>query len=215
MTKTRTLRYLMTLMAFAAMIGIRGQAAAHDDAPMAGAMAMDHQHHHHDMQAMAKEQAVRSMARYEAPDVTLRDADGKPVSLRGVLADKEPLMLNFIYTSCTSVCPAMTGTFSRVQSKLGKAVRLVSISIDPEYDTPDRLKAYARRFEAGSQWTMLTGSLQDSVAVQRAFSAYRGDKMDHVAATFLRADPNQPWVRLDGLASADELVQEYRRLVTR
>jgi protein SCO1/2 len=204
----------LSVFAFAALFAIRGPAAA-DTPSMDGAMAMDHHHHHHDMQAMDKEQAVRSIARYEVPDVTLRDAEGKPVSLRTVLADKEPLMLNFIYTSCTSVCPAMSGTFSQVQSKLGKTVHLISISIDPEYDTPDRLKAYAKRFGAGSQWTLLTGSLQDSVAVQRAFAAYRGDKMDHVAATFLRADPDQPWVRLDGLASADDLIQEYHRLVTR
>jgi protein SCO1/2 len=208
-------RCLLAVFAFAVSFAIRGPAAAEDAAPAEGAMAMDHHHHHHDMAAMSKAQAVRSVVRYEVPNVVLRDAQGRPVSLRDVLAEKDPLMLNFIYTSCTSVCPAMSGTFSQVQSKLGKSVRLVSISIDPEYDTPDRLKAYAMRFSAGSQWTLLTGSLQDSIAVQRAFSAYRGDKMDHVAATFLRADPDQPWVRLDGLASADDLIQEYHRLVTR
>jgi protein SCO1 len=102
-----------------------------------------------------------------------------------------------------------------VQAELGaerEGVRMVSISIDPEQDTPAVLKAYARRFEAGSQWLMLTGSSADSVAVQRAFDAYRGDKMSHQPATFLRAAPGQPWVRLDGFASASEIVRELRSL---
>jgi protein SCO1/2 len=109
----------------------------------------------------------------------------------------------------------MTGIFSQVQTKLGKTIRLVSISIDPEYDTPDRLKAYAKRFDAGAQWAMLTGSAQDSIAVQRAFAAYRGDKMEHTATTFMRAQPGQPWVRIDGLASADDLVREIQHLASR
>ena len=172
---------------------------------------MDHQHH----QVNAAEPLKRSQARYEVPDVVLTDAGGNKRSLRAVLADKTPLMLNFIFTSCTSVCPVMSGVFTQVQSrfnKQGQRVRMVSISIDPEYDTPARLKDYAKNFSAGPDWLMLTGRVQDSVAVQRAFDAYRGDKMSHEAITYLRGSSDQPWLRLDGLASADELVMEYRRL---
>jgi protein SCO1/2 len=124
-------------------------------------------------------------------------------------------MMNFIFTSCTSICPVMSGFFSQVQSrfnKQGQHVRMVSISIDPEYDTPARLKDYARSFSAGADWLMLTGRLQDSIAIQRAFDAYRGDKMNHEPITYLRGGPEQSWLRLDGLASADELVAEYRHL---
>jgi protein SCO1/2 len=111
----------------------------------------------------------------------------------------------------------MSATFSQVQDALGPAretVRMLSISIDPEHDTPTAQKAYAGRYGAGPQWQMLTGSLDDSVAVQRAFGVYRGDKMSHQPATFLRARPGQPWVRLDGFASADDILREYRRLAT-
>jgi protein SCO1/2 len=59
---------------------------------------------------------------------------------------------------------------------------------------------------------MLTGTLDDSVAVQRAFDVYRGDKMNHQPATFLRAAPGQPWVRLEGFASAADILREYRQL---
>jgi Uncharacterized protein SCO1/SenC/PrrC, involved in biogenesis of respiratory and photosynthetic systems len=90
---------------------------------------------------------------------------------------------------------------------------MVSISIDPEHDTPAKLKEYARKFGAGPQWQMLTGSVENSIAVQRAFNTYRGDKMNHEPATFLRAGKGKPWVRLDGFASAGELVKEYRQLM--
>jgi len=204
----------MTLLALAAIMNASGSAIAGESTAGKEKMTMDH-HHHHEMMTATATHAVKSLARYEVPDVVLKDMNDKPISMREFLGKREPLILNFIYTSCTSVCPAMTGVFSQIQTKLGQAVRLVSISIDPEYDTPKRLKSYARSFDVGTNWTMLTGNLNDSVAIQRAFSVYRGDKMDHVAATFMRVDPDQPWTRLDGLSSANELVEEYRRLAMR
>jgi protein SCO1/2 len=157
---------------------------------------------------------ARKMANYEVPDVKLLDADGAGVQLRSSLDDK-PVILNFIFTSCGAICPVMSNTFSQVQAALGPerdAVRMVSISIDPEHDTPAALKAYAGKYGAGPQWQMLTGSLDGSIAVQRAFDIYRGDKMNHQPATFLRARAGQPWVRLDGFASAADILREYRQL---
>lgn len=226
MTSQFTRRLLPGLLAAGALAcapALAGTPMAMDDST-----PMSHEHHHHDMDMNMGDSAMqarmeanmhvpvsRSTADYQVPDVTLKDAGGKAVALRKILDDGEPLMLNFIFTSCTTVCPVMSGIFSQVQTKLGRSVRLVSISIDPEYDTPARLRAYGKRFDAGAEWTMLTGSLADSIAVQRAFGAYRGDKMDHLPATFIRAEAGKPWLRIDGLASADDLVQEYRRLVAR
>ena len=136
--------------------------------------------------------------------------------MRSALADK-PVILNFIFTSCGAICPVMSRIFSQVQAALGPErdkVRMVSISIDPEQDTPAVLKAYAGKYGAGPQWEMLTGSLNDSISVQRAFNVYRSDKMDHLPTTFLRAAPGQPWVRLDGFASAADILREYRQLTS-
>lgn len=174
----------------------------------------EHHHHHHAMADSSGYQ--RSTASYSIPDVRLVDMDGAKVSLREGLSGDEPVMLNFIFTSCTSICPVMSATFQQVQESLGEErnkVRMVSISIDPENDTPARLKEYAGRFEAGPQWRMLTGSQEDSIAVQRAFGAFRGDKMNHAPATFLRTGgPDKPWVRLDGMASASDIIREYHKL---
>ncbi len=194
-----------------------GSAVAHDDG-MAHMEAMHHHeteqqagHHHH--HAMADAGYTRAVASYQTPDVRLVDENGKEISLHDALDAPGPVMLNFIFTTCTTVCPVMSGTFSQAQDKLGK-VRMVSISIDPEHDTPSRLKDYAKRFEAGPQWSMLTGSIENSIAVQRAFDIYRGDKMNHEPVTFMRTGPGQPWTRINGFISADDLVHEYAKLAS-
>ncbi len=192
-------------------------APGHDDCAMdhGPAHAADAHAHHHQMMA-APRRATRTTADYQVPAVDLVRDDGKAVSLRDVLDDGKPVAVEFIYTTCTTICPVMNQVFAQLQQKLGPdrdRVHLVSISIDPEQDTPARLAAYARRFHAGPGWRLYTGTVQASVAAQRAFYAYRGDKMDHTPATFLRAAPGRRWVRIDGFATADELARELRELV--
>lgn len=160
----------------------------------------------------------RSLASYPLPDVTMVDQNGKRTALRELLSSNEPVMLNFIFTSCSGICPVMSATFAEVQKYLGRdagRIRMVSISIDPEEDTPAALAAYAERFRAGPQWEFLTGTLEDSVAVQRAFDAYRGEKMSHTPLTLMRATSDAPWVRYDGFAGAAELINQARTMLTK
>ena len=160
----------------------------------------------------------RSVRDYSVPDVTLVDRDARPVRLREMLAADEPVMVNFIFTTCGAICPVMSKIFADVPKRLGTgagALRMISISIDPENDTPQALKAYAGKFDAGPQWQFLTGSVKDIAAVQRAFDSYNDDKMSHEPLTLLRAAPGGPWVRIDGFASPGELVREYRKVVKR
>lgn len=159
----------------------------------------------------------RSVHRYPVPAVTLIDMDGAEIFLPAALKGDSPTMLNFIFTSCTTVCPILSMTFSQSQERLAAELdnmKMISISIDPEHDTPERLREYAKRHNAGAQWRFLTGSRGDIVAVQKAFDAFRGNKMSHQPFTLLRASVDAPWVRLDGFASAAELVAEYRRAVS-
>jgi protein SCO1 len=179
-------------------------------------IVLAHSDSHHHQAVAAKDGYVRTLVSYTVPDVKLVDADGATVPLRSKFASEDrPLILNFMFTSCTTICPVTSATLAQVQAALGpdrEAMRMVSISIDPEQDTPAALKAYAGKFGAAPQWQMLTGRLEDSVAVQRAFDVYRGDKMNHQPVTFLRASAGQPWVRLDGFASAAEILREYQQL---
>ena len=164
----------------------------------------------------ALKRATRSTARYEVPAVRLVREDGKTVSFPGEIDDGKPVVLDFIFTTCTTICPVSSQVLSQLQERLGSRrddVHLVSISIDPEQDTPARLREYASRFHAGPGWHHYTGTVEASVALQRAFDAYRGDKMSHVPVTFLRAAPGRPWVRIDGFASSAELAGELHELV--
>jgi protein SCO1/2 len=135
--------------------------------------------------------------------------------LRELTDDRSAVMLNFIFTTCTTICPVMSSTFQHVQEKLGKeikSVRLVSVSIDPENDTPVKLKEYAARYKAGPQWTLLTGSLENSLTVQKAFDVFAGEKMNHKPITFIKPKGAKDWVRLEGLMDADQVIKEYDKV---
>jgi protein SCO1/2 len=179
------------------------------------AAAEDDPHAHH--RRLLKQPGYRRTVHdYTIPDVRLITAQGDEVPLSSELEPDEPVMVTFIFTTCTTICPVLSATFSAARGLLeGEKVkpRMVSISIDPEYDTPARLQDYAQRYKAGPGWRFLTGDLDAIIAVQRAFDAYRGDKMSHEPLTFLRASPEEPWVRIEGFASAADLVEEYRGLV--
>lgn len=156
----------------------------------------------------------RTEVNYRVPDVTLIRQDGVKVSLPKELDDGRPVLVNFVFTSCTTICPMLSHTLQQFQKQLGKDVQklhMVSISIDPENDSLAKLKAYAAKFKAGPQWQHYTGTREDSIAVQQAFDAYRGDKMNHTPLFLFRAAPGKPWVRLDGIISPKALVEEYRR----
>ncbi|MDB5777408.1 MAG: SCO1/SenC [Herbaspirillum sp.] len=183
-------------------------------APCAYAQSDDPHAHHH--MTMAPETAQIKVGYYILPNVDLVREDGKTVSLLKEFNDGRPVILNFIYTTCTTVCPVTSQTFSLLQSALGSdkdKVHLVSISIDPEQDTPARLQQYAKKFKAGAEWNHYTGSVEASIAAQRAFDVYRGDKMNHNPVTLLRAGPGKPWLRIDGFSTPDDLLREYRHLV--
>jgi protein SCO1/2 len=164
----------------------------------------------------ALKRATRSSTELKVPDVTLVRDDGKTVSLPAELNDGLPVALNFVFTSCPTICPVMSQAFAQLQEKLGERdekVHLVSISLDPEYDTPARLLEYAKKFHAGARWHFYTGTVEASRTAQRAFESARGDKMDHTPVTFLRAGTGDRWVRIDGFATPDELATELRQLV--
>jgi protein SCO1/2 len=177
-----------------------------------------HAHHHHMMKQgdnMA-EGTTRTTAEYKLPQFSLIRADGKTVSLPDELNDGRAVVLNFIFTTCTAICPITSQIFSQLQSKLGNyqdKVHLVSISIDPQNDTPAVLREYAKKFEAGKSWEFYTGTVDASIAAQRAFNVYRGDKMNHMPVTLLRAAPGKPWVRISGFATAEDLLREFKEIV--
>jgi protein SCO1/2 len=194
--------------------------------------AMDHAHHvKHSMDGMhgmsAEEHAAHlaamknrdfkvSMQNYTVPDVELIDESGTPVALRTLLSGDKPVAVTFIFTTCTTICPVITATFAQMRKELGSEadrIKLVSITIDPEHDTPSVLAQYAKRFDATKGWQFLTGSPADVERVLRTFDAWTGSKTNHRAITLMRRKGASEWVRVDGLASATALAEEARTVI--
>jgi cytochrome oxidase Cu insertion factor (SCO1/SenC/PrrC family) len=155
---------------------------------------------------------------YETPAATLRNRFGEDVRLDKLLAQDRPVLMQFIFTSCATICPVMSATFAQAQDDLVQQdsdTQLISISIDPEYDTPERLREYAKRQAAGDNWTFLTGEFDTIFRVVRAFDAiFESDnKMYHEPYTYLRAAPGEPWLRINGLVSVKTLLEEYRTVL--
>ena len=162
--------------------------------------------------------ARRSGVQIAVPELKMVRQDGARVRLDRELNDGRPVVVNFVYTSCTTICPMTSLEFELLQKRLGKdrqRVHLVSISIDPEEDTTARLRGYAQQFHAGSAWDFYTSDAATSVTAQLAFGIYRGDKMSHIPVTLLRTAPGNQWVRLDGLATAEQMYSELQGLLAR
>lgn len=143
----------------------------------------------------------------EIPDVRLLDQDGREVALRDVLA-KRRVLVNFVYTTCSTVCSPMTAIFSQLQRDLGSRgmddVHLVSITLDPAIDTPERLKAYADGFGRKEGWTFLTGRQDTMARVLRAMGGHVGEKSKHAPFTLLKGE--RGWFRLLGIVGAPRLI---------
>jgi protein SCO1/2 len=158
---------------------------------------------------------VRSEHPYKIPNFTLLNQDGEETPLDSVFESDKPVMVNFMFVTCTTICPVMSAVFAQAQRKLGpeaEEVHMVSFTIDPDYDTPEKLKGYAKLYRAGPQWQFFTGTRDQIHQVQKAFDAYSQNKMSHLPLTFLRASGGAPWVRIDGITSASALLAEYQKL---
>jgi len=158
----------------------------------------------------------RSMAEYSLPGVTLRDQAGRPVRMDDLERSSEPLAINFIFTTCTTICPVMTATFAQMRRELGPAadrIHFVSITIDPEHDSPSVLAAYAEQFGAPPRWSFLTGRPDDVERVLRAFDAWTGSKASHRPITLVHQRGEDRWVRLEGLGSGADLADQVRAVL--
>jgi protein SCO1/2 len=167
-------------------------------------------------QALAEEKGYqRSVEKYTVPDVVLVNQNGARVRLKDLLQTDKPVVLDFIFGTCTTICPILSAGYVNLQHKLGpdsQAVRLVSISIDPEHDTPKVLKEYLKRYRAKQGWDFLTGSREDIDKVMSAFGAYIQNKMSHYPLTLIRSPQDGTWIRLFGLMSTAEFLNEVQKV---
>lgn len=167
--------------------------------------------------ADAQAALAKSYRDYVAPPVTLLAVDGKATSFADLVDGSRPVVLEFFYTSCTTICGMQASTLALARKGLGPRTLLVSVTIDPEYDTPARLKQYGSNFDAGPNWRLLTGRRSDIQKILTAFDArpYGDNKMLHRPITYIRPAKGRQWVRIDGLATAKQIIGEYKDAIGR
>jgi cytochrome oxidase Cu insertion factor (SCO1/SenC/PrrC family) len=143
------------------------------------------------------------------PDVTLIDQDGRPVNVLRDLARDKLLVMNFIFTTCQGVCPPLGVNFGQLQgrlgSRLGQDVSLVSVSVDPVTDTPERLKAWSRQFGAAPGWTLLTGPKRDVDRLLKALGVFAANKTEHSPFILMGRASERRWRRVHGLTPPSKL----------
>lgn len=155
-----------------------------------------------------------------APAFDLIDQDGRTVSLASLRGS--PVVLDFIYTSCPGPCPILTARQVRVQRRLTSRqrarVRFVSISLDPDRDTPEALRAYAEAHGADLEsWSFLTGA-PEKVGVVRdryGIGSFRGEdgEIEHIVVTFIIDSDGRIAHRFMGLEhSSDEIMGALEQL---
>jgi cytochrome oxidase Cu insertion factor (SCO1/SenC/PrrC family) len=155
--------------------------------------------------------AERDSLRLSIPDVTVYDQNNRRLNFYTDLVKGKTVIINFIFTTCTTICPPLTATFRRVQQDLGERagrdVHLISVSVDPTVDVPERLKSFAVNFKAGPGWSFVTGDGQDIERLLKSLGAYVADKNDHTPMILIGNDAAGFWTRTYGLSSASRLVQ--------
>ena len=143
------------------------------------------------------------------PPIALLSMNGQTGKLDAELASDVPLLLNFVFTTCSSSCSVQTAMLVQVQRALaskGRPLQLASITIDPDNDTAPQLRKFAGHFGITAGWQFYTGRFDDLLQVQRHFDVYRGSKSAHPPVLFMRKSARAPWLRVEGFPAAAEVL---------
>lgn len=147
---------------------------------------------------------------FVVPDAALTDQDGRPVRFAELVAGRI-VAVNFVFTTCTTSCPVLGTNFGELRrqlgDRLGKEVALISVSVDPQADTPERLKAWAAKFGGGPGWTLLTGPRTTVDGLLRGLGAYSPDKSGHPSTVLVIDGVNGRALRTSGLVAPAELAR--------
>ena len=171
----------------------------------------------HDHSHMAKTPEASSQAQKYFTDVELINQDGKKVHFYSDVLKGKTVIVNAFFTSCTSVCPPMNRNMEKIQEvlgdRVGRDVFLVSMTVDPETDTPARMKEYAQKFHAGPGWIFLTGKKENLDWALYKLGQYVEQKDDHKTIFIIGNEPTGLWKIAFGMANVAELVQVVESVV--
>ena len=162
------------------------------------------------------EEKPQKGAELDIPETALLNQYGQSVNFRQDVVADNIVVMDFIYTSCTTVCPVLSAVMAQVQQKLapriGHGVSLVSLTVDPVRDNPQRLLEYSRQHNAGPGWTWLTGSKPAVDSVLVSLGTYTPDFVDHPSLVMV-GDLTGQWTRFYGFPSPDRIVATVNKLI--
>jgi len=151
-------------------------------------------------------------ARQNIPDVELVDQDAKAVHLYTDLIKGRVAALSFIFTTCTTICPLIGAKLGQLQTELGESlgdnIALISVSVDPVNDTPQRMKAWGAQFAAKPGWSLLTGDKLTVDQLLKAVGLYTPDIQSHSPLLLLINDRSGDWTRVNALETPPRKIAE-------
>ncbi|MCV9918783.1 MULTISPECIES: SCO family protein [Pseudomonas] len=186
---------------------------------LASNLTWAHAGHDHSGHAPQPPAARQEKASVSFADVALQDQDGMPVRLEKDLVGDHLVVMGFIYTSCTTVCPVVSSIMSKVQAQMGgrvgEEIQLVSISVDPQRDDAKRLASYAKAFQQGPGWSWLTGSPYAITQTLKGLGSFSADLTQHPPMIIVGDGRSGHWTRYYGFTDPAVLVAEINRLSAR
>jgi protein SCO1/2 len=153
---------------------------------------------------------VRADENVKLPDLTVINQDGQQVRFSSELIKDKIAVINSIFTTCTTICPPMGANYAHLETllgdRLGRDVVLVSISVDPVNDTPERLKAWSAKFHAVPGWSLVTGPKPEIDHLLKSLGLFAPDPRSH-APTVLIGSETTGWTRASALAGPEKLLK--------
>ena len=151
------------------------------------------------------------------PDLAFVNQLGQKVRFLSDLVKDHVVAINTIFTRCTTICLPLGANFARLSNLLqgeeeSRDVRLISISIDPSTDTPERLRNWSAQFGPSRNWTLLTGEKADIDGLLKALSLFNPDINNHSPVVILGNGVTGEWSRADGLSHPEQLATELTRI---
>jgi len=145
------------------------------------------------------------------PNVPLINQDGKTVRFYDDLLKDKKVMIDFVFSLCDQGCPLDTANLVRVQkllgSRVGKDIHMYSITLDPENDTPQKLKEYTEQYGVGPGWQFLTGKREDIDAIRYKLGQ-RSAKEEHANTVQVADMATGRWIRIPLAADPNYIVVE-------
>ena len=150
-------------------------------------------------------------------DVELTNQYGEKMRLYSDLIAGKTVVINSFYSTCVGICPIMAATFKRIQAtlgdRIGRDVILISVTVDPETDTPARLRDYARSMSAKPGWYFVTGKKENVEEVLHKLGLLVDAKENHKSVMIIGNEPKGLWKKAFGLARSDDIVKMVEEVV--